>query len=559
MRLRSAAALAFSFALTLGAFASASAHEDLNGPWPRETRATGWEPSVSVLRLLLSREQPAELPQSPALESERARAAIAAFYAQRAFVPAWSKNGTANRQALEVVERLAAADADGLDPRRYALPADIIQYTADKDARRTAQFEILMSGAVLAYAEDAQAGRIEPATLSRLITAQPERPDPIEALTRVAAAKDPAAELDAFNPPHEGFRRLRSALAELRAASRESADAVLVPEGKALREGMRDQRVTLLRQRLDVPATEAETDDLFDPGLTAAVRAFQERNGLHSDGVVGPRTLLALNAPNSADSENIIIANMERWRWLPRDMGTFHIMVNVPEFMARVVADGETSHETRVVVGKRENQTPIFSDLMDHIVVNPYWNVPYSIATKEMLPSIRANPASYFSRRGYEVVARGRVVDPRTIDWSGVNMRSLRIRQRPGAANALGRIKFMFPNEHSVYLHDTPSKALFSRSDRAFSHGCVRVENPFAFADAVLQQEDGWNAKRLEALVGGRERRVNLTKPIPIHITYFTAFVDDRGQLQRRPDLYGHDRRLMSSLGLSAQQKMPRP
>src|SRR5690554_2857358 len=152
MRLRSAAALAFSFALTLGAFASASAHEDLNGPWPRETRATGWEPSVSVLRLLLSREQPAELPQSPALESERARAAIAAFYAQRAFVPAWSKNGTANRQALEVVERLAAADADGLDPRRYALPADIIQYTADKDARRTAQFEILMSGAVLAYA-----------------------------------------------------------------------------------------------------------------------------------------------------------------------------------------------------------------------------------------------------------------------------------------------------------------------------------------------------------------------------------------------------------------------
>src|SRR5690606_23468561 len=224
--------------------------------------------------------------------------------AQRAFVPAWSKNGTANRQALEVVERLAAADADGLDPRRYALPADIIQYTADKDARRTAQFEILMSGAVLAYAEDAQAGRIEPATLSRLITAQPERPDPIEALTRVAAAKDPAAELDALNPPHEGFRRLRSALAELRAASRESADAVLVPEGKALREGMRDQRVTLLRQRLDVPATEAETDDLFDPGLTAAVRAFQERNGLHSDGVVGPRTLLALNAPNSADSEN---------------------------------------------------------------------------------------------------------------------------------------------------------------------------------------------------------------------------------------------------------------
>lgn len=238
-----------------------------------------------------------------------------------------------------------------------------------------------------------------------------------------------------------------------------------------------------------------------------AVVAFQSENGLQADGVVGSRTLLALNAA-SEDGMTVsdILANMERWRWMPRDMGAFHIFVNIPEFSARLFRDGTKVYETRVVVGKPSNQTPVFSDVMDHVIVNPYWNVPYSIASEELLPSILSD-ASYLPRRNYEVLAGGRVVDPASVDWSGVNLNQVRIRQRPGSGNALGQIKFMFPNRHAVYLHDTPSKSLFARSARAFSHGCVRVQDPFDFADALLQLDTQWTAARLKSMIGGEEKR----------------------------------------------------
>nr|WP_245294137.1 L,D-transpeptidase family protein [Methylobrevis pamukkalensis] len=235
---------------------------------------------------------------------------------------------------------------------------------------------------------------------------------------------------------------------------------------------------------------------------------------------------------------------------MPRDLGTDYILVNVPEFTLRVVRGGTVAHTARVVVGTERNQTPIFSHKMEYIVVNPYWNVPVSIATKEMLREIQANPAGYFMRHGYEAVYEGKVVDPTMIWWDESTIRKVRIRQPPGEANALGNIKFMFPNEHAVYLHDTPSRSLFGRNFRAYSHGCVRVDEPFAFAEAILAGEPDVTVDQLKAMVGGKERHINLKHGLPVHLAYFTTWVDDAGVLQMRDDLYGHTKAVKTALGL---------
>lgn len=539
------------------------------------------------------------------------RQALAAFYKGRGQEPLWTRDGVPTLAARRLIARLGQADRDGLRVADYALPGDLARTAGRLEETRAARFEVLLSAALLAYADHAQAGRIEPDSLSKNITLAPERPDPAAVMAELAAAADPVARLDLYNPQHPGFQALRAKLAELTRPDLASEAPPMVPEGATLKQGMRDARVVILRERLGLEiavaadaveaaveetaaeateagsATEAEADiateaaaevaggdaaaetatdavadatdnDLFDADVKAAVLAFQGSNGLHPDGVVGPRTLLALNAvSDDGMAVSDIVANLERWRWMPRELGAFHIFVNIPEFKARLFRDGAQVYETRVVVGKSSNQTPVFSDTMDHVIVNPYWNVPYSIASEELLPSIAADP-SYLARKNYEVVAGGRVISAGAVDWASVNLRSVRIRQRPGGGNALGQIKFMFPNRHSVYLHDTPSKSLFARPSRAFSHGCVRVQDPFDFADALLQLDPNWNAAKLKAMVGGSEKRVDLTKSVPVHLAYFTAFVDEAGKLQRRPDIYGHNAVLTKALEIEGWQDWQR-
>ncbi|MGO9943726.1 MAG: L,D-transpeptidase family protein, partial [Rhodoblastus sp.] len=229
-----------------------------------------------------------------------------------------------------------------------------------------------------------------------------------------------------------------------------------------------------------------------------------------------------------------IIANMERWRWLPRDLGGSHVEINIPEFELAVVRDGAVAHRAKVIVGKEGTPTPVFSNALRFIIVNPSWNVPQSIINKEMLPK-HGGDLSYLARRGWKVAYHNG---------------KLTVRQPPGEDNALGRIKFMFPNDFSVYLHDTPSRGLFAAGHRAFSHGCMRVEDPFALAEAVLGPGSGWSEERVKRLIGGSERYINLSKPLPIHIEYFTAFVDEDGRLQMRDDLYGYSALVRSALGL---------
>ena len=485
-----------------------------------------------------------ELAIASADPKDATAAALQGFYAAREFAPAWVDAGKPTAAARAGLARLARAAEDGLDPARYAVAAPA---GVDRTAA-AASLELSIARALALYAREASAGRVRPTAVWSLATLKPEAPEADDVLAELVAARDVAAALDAYNPPHEGYRRLKRALAVIN-AEKSAAEPEPVPTGPALKLGMRDARVEVIRRRLAIDVVTADPT-LYDADVRSAVMAFQAEQGLTDDGILGALTVRVMNGGRKQDRTALVLANMERWRWMPRDLGSEHVFVDVPGYELAIVRDGLPRFRTRVVVGAPTTPTPLFSDEIEFIVVNPFWNVPVSIASKEMLPSIQANPDGYFARRNYEVVVDGRVVPPSSVAWNESTIRRVRIRQRPGDGNALGNLKFMFPNEHSVYLHDTPSKALFEKPVRAFSHGCVRVENPLAFADALLDGHSKWNGDRLRKMIGGREARVDLSTPMPVHLAYFTAVATSDGTLSLRGDPYGLDPRTMRALGL---------
>ncbi|MGQ4273513.1 L,D-transpeptidase family protein [Terrihabitans sp. B22-R8] len=488
------------------------------------------------------------------LGEDKRDAEIAAFYAARNNAPIWVEGTRLGDKARAVAARIGRADEDGLDRADFVLPE-----TASEDGspEALAAAEIALSRAAVSYARQAQGGRTVPNSISAYITAKPTRPAPADVLSTLSSNEDGAAWIESYNPPHAQFVALKGKLAELRKAAAEAEEGpALIPPGPVLKPGMQDARVPLLRTRLGVP--DAGTD-IYDEALVEAVRAFQKKSGALADGLLGPRSLAALNNRSTPQSQiELVLVNMERWRWLPRDLGQTHIMVNIPEYHARIVRNGALVHDTRVIVGKTTNQTPIFSDEMQFIVVNPAWNIPASIAKKEMLPNLMRDPY-YLARQGMEAIYTGggrpQVIDSTNVDWSRVDMRKIRFRQPPGERNALGNIKFMFPNEHAVYLHDTPNRGLFANAQRAYSHGCVRVQDPFALADVLLEDSD-WNSARMKKLIGASgERRINLAHRVPIHLVYFTAEAGPDGNLVTRPDIYGHDRRMKSAMALHGREQ----
>lgn len=493
---------------------------------------------------------------------------LRAFYAARTHQPIWLADGKLSDKARAVIDHIKRADEDGLDPAAFVLPDP---EATDSSAELLAAAEIALSRAVTAYARQAQGGRIEPTSLGPLITPEPTRPRRADVLNLMAREDNAADWLDTYNPPHQGFRALKKKLVELRAAAKEPAPPPPpeIPTAKrSLKPGGTDPRVPVLRVRMGLPkatveigTADGETAEvesrIYDEPLVQAVQAFQKRQGLNADGVLGNQTIALLNdAATVVDPIPLIIVNMERWRWLPRRLGQTHIFVNVPEFTARIMRDGIPVHETRVIIGSKANPSPIFSDEMDHIIVNPAWNVPASIAVKEMLPMLQKDP-TYLERQGIQVIdistRRQSIIDSTSVDWTSANMNMLRFRQPPGERNALGHIKFMFPNKHSVYLHDTPTRGLFVKDMRALSHGCIRVQDPFKLAD-VLLEDTGLNGAKLKGMVGGgAERRIDLAHKIPIHIAYFTAEVTSDDSLLTRPDVYGTDKKMKAALGLGGQ------
>jgi len=458
------------------------------------------------------------------------RAAVQSFYEARNFAPIWIENGAVSPKAKAAIARLKAADADGLDSTDYATP-DPSLLANDPDS--LAEADIKLTAAVLDYARDAQAGRTVPSRLSNNMEYASNAPEPASVLATVTAATDVTKALDAYNPPHEGYKALKRKLAEARARLG-NANTPRIATGPLVKVGSKDERVPLLRKRLGLAG---DADDLvYDRELSNAVKAFQAENGLKKTGNLNTATINALNGPSQDKKIDAIVANMERWRWLPRDLGRVHVMVNIPDYTLKVVRDGKTVFRTRIVVGKAATPTPIFSDKIENIVVNPTWYVPPSIIYNEYLPALEQDP-EVLSRMGLRL-ARNR---------DG----SIQITQPPGERNALGRLKFNFPNRFMVYLHDTPQKHLFAHDQRAYSHGCMRVQNPEKFAEVLLSAampNERWDAERITKAYGKGERWLKFEQQIPVHITYMNAFVDEDDKLVLRKDIYGYDSRVQLAL-----------
>src|SRR6266542_919013 len=457
------------------------------------------------------------------VERKKERAAIEAFYARRGYAPLWVANGAKTIRAQAMLSRLKKAELDGLDPTDYPIP-DFRVAAGRPDA--LAEAELRLNTSVLAYARHAQTGRVHHSRISADIDYHLATTEPGEVLARMASATDPGYALGSYNPPHEGFRALRAKLVELRARR--------LLGGPTLRLGMRDARVPGLRERLGL--ARATDNTAYDKMLAEAVKNFQREHGLSPTGQVNSATVEALKVRRSDREAEIIRGNMERWRWLPRDLGKAHVIVNIPDYSLQVVRDGVAIWQTKIVVGKPSMPTPLISEQMKFITVNPTWNVPPSIVQNEYLPALRQNPMA-LARIGLRVEH----------NRDG----TIHVFQPPGERNALGRIRFNFPNKFLVYQHDTPHKHLFAHGKRADSHGCIRVQDPLKYAEVLLsiaRPQDGYTAERLHRMFGKNEQAITLPTPIPVHLTYQTVFVDPSGKLQVREDVYGRDAPTVAAL-----------
>lgn len=496
--------------------------------------------------------------------------AVQELYSERGFEPAWTSDSGPLPLAAAMMNTLRSAESHGLRFEDYhgdALVRLGSTVHRDLDAGRQPQvstlasLDLLLTDAALLYARHLAVGKSDPARIHTQWRIQPESFDPVPFLRDALAAGDLQGAFHALLPRNPAYARLEESLAQLRRdASSEGWSPV--PDGEApLEPGDESERVPALAARLaasgDLPAELAErAGNVYDEELAAAVEAFQRRHGLEPDRVVGRRTLAALNVPVERRIDQIRV-NLERWRWLPRDLGARRVEVNIAGFRLRVVEDGRTVLPLRVIVGKRYTRTPVFSASMTYLVLNPYWNVPASIARGEILPDLQADP-SYLTRNRYRLFTGSgpgaSEVDPASVDWSQVTARdfSYFVRQEPGAGNSLGRVKFMFPNPYSVYLHDTPQRALFDRAQRIFSHGCIRVEKPVELAAFLLRDDPDWTAERIQQVIdSGQQRTLTLAEPVPVHVLYWTAWIDDEGTVQWREDVYDRDPPVLQALDRS--------
>lgn len=526
---------------------------------PSEAPAAAASEQHSIVELVLQQLAADAAPRDE--REQRDRDALRAFYERPQAEPVWVSEVGLSERAQAVAAELARADAFGLDPDEYRVPPP----PADRPTpERLARSEVAFGYAVLKYARHAKGGRVEPARINHQLYTTPAVLEPATVLDAVATSSEPAEYLRSLHPSHPQFAALVAKLAELR-GNDAGAPQVRLPDGPILRLGVSHEQVTLLRKRLRIVEDGADVDDTqFTPAVEVAVRAFQSRHGLTVDGIVGPGTRRALNGDSNDKQILKILLSMERWRWLPDDLdegGNIHVWANIPEFRVRIVKAGETVFDERAIMGKVNKQTPVFSDQMEWIEIHPTWYVPDSIKVEDILPSLR-RPTSRVMERYHLQLDCGRYGrDPRAIDWSAVDIRKCSVTQPPGDRSVLGLFKFKFPNDHDVYMHDTPTVALFNHPVRMFSHGCIRVRNPQRMAEILLANDKGMGPERISAIVKGPRRlhKEDLNRSVPVHITYFTAVVDETGKLKTLPDYYGHDRRLALALTGTAEALGPAP
>jgi L,D-transpeptidase YcbB len=472
------------------------------------------------------------------------RAAVEKFYGARDYAPIWTQAGSLTENAKGVIARLKDAASDGLNAADYAVPDFAAATTPDA----LAEADLKLTNSMLDYARQAQSGRMHWSQVSGDIS-YPEHPtDPAEVLANVTTAKDASTALDSYNPPQKLYQELKRKLAELRGQG--AGPVITIAEGPALRYTpkakkqaevlMDDPRVPQLRAKLGI--TENADDTHYDAKVAEAVRKFQDSLDLPTTGVLDNRTVAALNSPKRDRQIDTVIVNMERWRWLPRDLGAeaigdAYVILNIPDYTLKVMQHGAQVWTTKVVTGKPGiHATPLLTETMKYITVNPTWNVPPSIVYGEYLPALQQDP-TVLQRMGLRLEQ----------NRDG----SVHISQPPGEANALGRVRFNFPNKFLVYQHDTPDKYLFEKTERAYSHGCMRVQYPDQYASVLLnitEPNERWTPEKIRGMYGSSEVDLKFPTPIPVNITYQTAFVDDAGKLEFRKDIYGRDATMIAML-----------
>ncbi len=458
---------------------------------------------------------------------KKERTTFDAFYSGRNYAPLWVTDGKANARAKAAIAYLGQVDADGLDPADYPTP----DFASLTDPAAIAEAELKLTMSVITYAHHAQVGRVHWTRVSGDIYYEQKAPNSADVLAKVAQANDVGAALASYEPHAPGYVALKAKLAELRAGKEVSAQASIA-NGPVLKIGMQDNRVPLLRDRLHV----AGDGTTYDKVLAEAVAKYQKEHDQKSTGMLTPATAEALNGRKPDRPTDTIIANLERWRWMPHELGKTYVMVNLPDFTLRVVQNGHQLWMTRIVDGKPNLPTPIMSAEMKYITVNPTWNVPPSIIAKEYMPVLQQDSTA-LERMGLKV----------STNPDG----TVHIAQPPGERNALGRLRFNFPNKFLVYQHDTPEKHLFAYDRRAFSHGCMRVQDPVKYAEVLLsivRPHDNYTQDRIRSMFGNNEVDIQFPMLIPVHLTYQTAFVDGDGKLQFRDDVYGRDKELLAIL-----------
>ncbi len=488
--------------------------------------------------------------QMAVAESTASSPAVADFYRNNGFDPVWvgeTPEHLVRRAAL--IQALSTTDLHGLPAARYDVQSLLTQMQNARTTRDLGMVEAELSRVFVKYASDLKSGAVTPSQIDNGLVRYVERLSADEHLERLTST-DGAKYFKALAPQTRQYRALMKQKKGLEDLIAQGGWGATVPVTK-LERGDSGASVIKLRNRLvSMGYLRPTANPLYDDTVVAAVRAFQTAHGLEPDGVAGKGTITEINRPASDRLKAVLVA-LERERWLPEMRGERHILVNQADFSAKIVDDGQVTFQTRAVIGKNthDRRSPEFSDEMEHMVINPSWYVPRSIITKEYLPKLRANPHAV----GHiQITDRsGRQVNRGAVDFNQFTARNFpfSMRQPPSKSNALGLVKFMFPNKHNIYLHDTPQKSLFAREVRAFSHGCIRLAQPFEFAYALLaKQEEDPKAFFHRVLNTGKETKVNLDKPVPVHLIYRTAYIGPKGEVQYRRDVYDRDRKIWEAL-----------
>lgn len=490
---------------------------------------------------------------------------LARFYTKRNFLPAWSEDHGPLGQAETLLKTIKGVNQQGLVPEYYHLEAieNLLQLARSKNRKKfliepvmLAELDLLLTDAFLMMGCHFSVGCVNPVSADADWFALNSDLE-VDRILEEALKRNRVNEmLLALLPSQDDYTKLAQELAHHREIA-DSGGWPPVSGGPTLKKGIKDSRVIELRKRLavtgDLPLEGKKTGLFFDKELEQAVLNFQQRHGLKADGAVGPSTLSALNV-TAEERVRQIQVNMERTRWISGNLGSRYIRINIADYRLDAVDNGRTVISMAVVVGKRYWYTPVFSEKMTYLVLNPYWNVPESIVEEEILPGIRKSP-DYLAKHDMKILSGSwdstEEIDPLSINWDTITGDHFpyRLRQEPGPKNPLGRIKFMFPNKFNVYLHDTPSKNLFSKNVRAFSHGCIRIEEPMELAEYLMLSDPAWTREKIEAEIkNGVEKAVPLPVPISVHVIYLTAWVDEKSIMQFRDDVYNRDMQLYEAL-----------